>query len=283
MRLVIDSLIVVMLLAVLGGVVILHSNRKQDERDLTRTQQALSALHAQTAYQSTVQSAMAGHEQVLVYIDPAWFGDDTPVNALAGGDRPWLDLAPPGDLNDHPPDPIILDGQQAAFWYNPTLGVFRARVQPQLSEAKTLELYNKVNTSALLSFDPAASPDRRPMAHVPGQPPSRQYASLAAGWDNAAPAPAAERTPGSPAQVDVPQEPAALPTEASAPASVPAEPARPRLGDPVPQRPAVIHELGTNEEPEVDEQAPWREESPAIEESPYPETPEPPGRPTLRR
>jgi len=224
MRLVIDSLIVIMLLAVLGGVVILHKNRKQGERELAQTQQALSALHAQTAYQSTVKSAMAGHEQVLVYIEPAWFGEQMPENQLVRGDRPWLDLAPPGDVGEHPPDPIILNDQQAAFWYNPTLGVFRARVEPQLSEAKTLELYNQVNTCQLLAFDVVPSADRRPMAHVPDQAPSRHYASLAAGWDSAAPEAATE-------------------TQADAPAPQPA-PAE------ATGRPAVIHEVGPATLPE---------------------------------
>lgn len=266
MRLVIDSLIVIMLLAVLGGVVMLHQSRKQGERDLAQTQQALSALHAQTAYQSTVKSAMAGHEQVLVYIEPAWFGEQLPKNQLISGDRPWLDLAPPGDLGEHPPDPIILDDQQAAFWYNPTLGVFRARVEPQLSEAKTLELYNQVNTCQLLAFDAVPSPDRRPMAHVPDQTPSRHYASLAAGWDSAAPqAPLAPAT-----QPDAPgQQPAA--TEET-------------------PRPVVIHEVGPADLPEdpVDQRyittPDLYDNSPVDDAAADPQPPaQPTPRPTLRR
>lgn len=276
MRLVIDSLIVVMLLAVVGGLLVLHSQRKQAERELAQTQQALSALHAQTAYHASVKSALAGHEQVLVYIEPTWFGDGLPSNQLVSGDRPWLDLAPPGDMSDHPPDPIILNDQQAAFWYNPTLGVFRARVQPQLSEGQTLELYNQVNTSALLAFEQAPSPDRRPMAHAPGQTPSRQYASLAAGWDSAAPAVEAElHAPAAPIEAEVVAEHAA-PVAAIKPLE-PTTPTRPRLGDPVsvPPQPAVIHEVASVDETPGKPGNDRAKESPAVDDSPYPETPEP--------
>ncbi|MEM1355510.1 MAG: hypothetical protein AAGC44_09620 [Planctomycetota bacterium] len=266
MRLVIDSLIVVMLLVVLGGVVVLHTHRERDKQDLAQTQQALSALHAQTAYQSTVKSAIAGHEQVLVYIEPVWFGEQLPVNQLVEGDRPWLDLAPPGDLNDHPPDPIVLDDQQAAFWYNPTTGVFRARVAPQLSEGRTLELYNQVNNCELLGFEQTPSPDRRPMAHRPDQTPSRQYASFAAGWDNAAPSveqPVISTVQPGPDEV--------RPAEQGSPQ------VRPRLGDPVPTepKPRVIHDLNSAMPAENNNDTGLYDPNQPGSQSPYAETAEP--------
>jgi hypothetical protein len=178
-----------------------------------------------------------------------------PVNLLASADRPWIDLAPPGDLSSHPPDPLILDDQQASFWYNPTLDVFRARVAPQLSEAKTLELYNQVNGTALLAFEEAPDPSRRPMAHVPGQPPSRQYASLAGGWDDDAeleqpPAPTASAVE---TDTDVTIEPHAMPATvheaiddeadddgaASQDEALPLDPASPQHADDAPSRPTL--------------------------------------------
>lgn len=225
MRLVIDSLIALMLVAVLGGVLVMHSRSKQADREMADTQKALAALHERTAYQASVRSALAGRQEVMVQIDPAWFGEQMPVNLLASADRPWIDLAPPGDLGDHPPDPLIYNQQQAAFWYNPTLNVFRARVEPGLSEAQTLERYNQVNGTSLLAFDEAPDPSRRPMAHVPGQPPSRQYASLAGGWDETAQLHALQQD-----EIQAPAQDLAVPM---APAPSPAVEAVDRPSEPV--------------------------------------------------
>lgn len=286
MRLVIDSLIALMLVAVLGGVLVMHSRSKQADRAMADTQQALAALHERTAYQTSVQSALAGHQQVMVQIDPAWFGEKMPVNLLASADRPWIDLAPPGDLSDHPPDPLIYNQQQAAFWYNPTLNVFRARVEPGLSEAQTLERYNQVNGTSLMAFDEAPDPSRRPMAHVPGQPPSRQYASLAGGWDETAQLHALQQDEIQAPTADSATDPAQDPTVPAQPAPVPTVEAVDQPGQPM-----VIHEVvndpaPTQHEP-IDSDDPAASPAVAPPSTPAPSEPAPdpdaPARPTLTK
>ena len=84
------------------------------------------------------------------YISPEWFvADGLPMNATVPGRHPWLDVAPPDDHSDHPPDPVITWEGQAGIWYNPNRGVFRARVMPQWSETATLHLYNLLNDTEL--------------------------------------------------------------------------------------------------------------------------------------
>jgi len=194
MRIMIDSLIGLMLVAVVVAVVMLHHERRAGERSVAEVQNALQRLHDQAAYHSALQSAMAGHDTLLVHMHEAWFGEDLPTNELVSDDRPWLDLAPPGDLGVHPPDPIATGSKQAGFWYNPTTGVFRARVSPVGSEAETLALYNRVNGTSLEAFEQIPDPARRPVAHEPGTTPARQYASMAnLTWSEPEP-PAAEKT-----------------------------------------------------------------------------------------
>jgi prepilin-type N-terminal cleavage/methylation domain-containing protein len=53
----------------------------------------------------------------------------------------------------HPTDKVLKAGAGGAFWYNPTEGVFRARVTDQGSTAKTLEIYNRVNESSEVESD----------------------------------------------------------------------------------------------------------------------------------
>ncbi|MFN3167465.1 MAG: hypothetical protein ACE37H_10425 [Phycisphaeraceae bacterium] len=194
MRIMIDSLIGLMLVAVVVAVVMLHHERRAGEQSVAEVQNALQRLHDQAAYHSALQSAMAGQETLLVHMHDAWFGQDVPVNELVSEDRPWIDLAPPGDAGVHPPDPIATDPKQAGFWYNPTTGVFRARVAPAGSEAETLALYNRVNGTSLEAFEQIPDPARRPIAHEPGTTPARQYASMAnLTWSEPDP-PAAEKT-----------------------------------------------------------------------------------------
>ena len=73
-------------------------------------------------------------------ISPLWFDRDVPFNSLVSGRQPWIDVAPPGDMTDNPPDPVIQKAEQAGFWYNPNRGIIRARVIPQFTEVDTLNL-----------------------------------------------------------------------------------------------------------------------------------------------
>lgn len=179
MRIVIDIMIGLMLIAVVAGGLYLYNSNTHGEEQAQTVRAALQRLQKQAAYHTTVQSAVAGQEVLLVHLHREWFGEDVPTNVLLDGDRPWIDLAPPGDLGAHPPDPIISNENQAGFWYNPTTGTFRARVSPAASEALTLALYNEVNGTALPEFDTIPDTTRQPMAHVLGQTPARQYASMA--------------------------------------------------------------------------------------------------------
>ncbi|HEX7008380.1 MAG TPA: hypothetical protein VF184_00265 [Phycisphaeraceae bacterium] len=162
MRLLIDSLIAMMLLGILAAVLLYHRERTQDLEQIRRTHQALAQLQEQALYRSALGEEVVERSPIgfPLRIEPAWFSNKLPRNALVSGDRPWLDIAPPGDMSDQPPDPVILGPDQAAFWYNPNRGIFRARVMPQVSEQSTLELYNQANNTAMPSLPPAAQQRR---------------------------------------------------------------------------------------------------------------------------
>jgi hypothetical protein len=48
----------------------------------------------------------------------------------------------------HPVWKVLKSGAPAAYWYNPTNGVVRARVGSVGTADETLEFYNEVNDSA---------------------------------------------------------------------------------------------------------------------------------------
>lgn len=162
MRLVIDSLIALMLVGILATVVVYYRHGRTRVTDVTRVHAALAELHEQAAFRAAlgvVERSDAGFPQ---RVSPDWFDGLIPVNSLVAGTHPWIDVAPPGDQSDQPPDPVIRRPEQAGFWYNPVRGIFRARVMPEDTDALTLEVYNRANGTSLSTL-PYNNPDRAPI------------------------------------------------------------------------------------------------------------------------
>jgi len=149
MRLMIDTLIALMLAAILGGLVWHHRAQARDVSQMQTVHRALARLSEAIVYHGALIAKDDGQAGFPKTIAPAWFGEQLPVNVIVPGRQPWIDVAPTGDHGDHPPDPVITRGDQAGFWYNPNRGIIRARVIAQFSQRETLELYNTLNGTAL--------------------------------------------------------------------------------------------------------------------------------------
>ncbi len=162
MRLVFDVLILLMLAALLGAVVWVQHERHTEQQRIARVHDALAALSEGMRYEAAMRQAIDGVDGFPRAISPRWFPSGLPTNHLLPAEHPWIDVAPEGDRAEHPPDPIVDSAMQAGFWYNPSRGIFRARVPAQLSEAASIDLYNKVNHTDL-----DAAPDRDEMARRP--------------------------------------------------------------------------------------------------------------------
>lgn len=91
-------------------------------------------------------------------VDPAWFGDDPPLNAFIPPGRPWVEVA--SEEEDTLTDPPIRQSvtrDLAMYWYNPATGVVRARVGPMISDRRAVDVYNRINgTSVSTLFDARA-------------------------------------------------------------------------------------------------------------------------------
>lgn len=172
MRLLIDLLIVLMLAVGGYGGWWYYSRQQQQEDLIVQAHEALALLHEQTRY----HRALGRAEQAMGLDEPPvishqWFGPSLPINPLARRDdpriHPWLDIAPDDDETPHPPDPVLTSLDQAQFWFNPRLGIFRARVREQESGRATLDLYNRVNGTRLTRLDAFADDDPRYLARRP--------------------------------------------------------------------------------------------------------------------
>ncbi|NJL32508.1 MAG: hypothetical protein HC898_13330 [Phycisphaerales bacterium] len=162
MRLIIDTLIAAMLVGILAGILLHYRAEAREVEHWRVVQLSLSRLHEVMQYHKALEEAKSGEVNSPIMVTPLWFEGSLPENPLVPGRQPWMDIAPGKDQGLHPPDPVIRAPHQAAFWYNPEKGVFRARVVPQFTDEATLDLYNKINGSPLYALPAGVDPQRAP-------------------------------------------------------------------------------------------------------------------------
>ncbi len=189
-RLLVDSLIALLSVAVLVSVLLYHRERNRWAQEYKSVHNSLAQLYEQATYRGVLEVRDQPTPGFPRYVSPEWFvADGLPMNATVPGRNPWLDVAPPDDFSDHPPDPVISWEGQAGIWYNPNRGVFRARVMPQWSEAATLHLYNLLNDTELTHLEVSNTHVRQPK-------PLMTTILVKADRDLSVPTDASEDTPG---------------------------------------------------------------------------------------
>lgn len=190
MRRVVDIFVILAVVAVVVFVVQSRRSASVPETAASDVQQSLAQLYERAAYYGALNNSIQSTGTVWpVAMMPEWFGDSLPANAMLPGvvsdashrviasPRPWIDVAPPGDMATHPPDPVAVRRDQAQFWYNPNIGAFRARVPAHLGEAQALSLYNQLNGVQVAELHRDTDPARVPLAYTPGTTPSATLAS----------------------------------------------------------------------------------------------------------
>lgn len=158
MRLLIDSLIALILVTILGAVLVHY---RQEQAEILRRQlvhQALSEMQEEAILHGAMEVTQTNEARFPADVLEKWFDNGVPRNVFAPAGSPWLDVAPPDDRGDQPPDPVIHDKSQAGFWYNPSRGIFRARVAAQFTEQATLDLYNQLNSTSLRAMPKPGQP-----------------------------------------------------------------------------------------------------------------------------
>ena len=159
-RIVLDILLI-LALGVLAAIVFdrkaIEANRDRAV-DVTRT--SVRAMQAMLDLQVALGRSSLEDAVYPAKIDPSWFGERRPTNELVGDSQRWLDIAPLAERSLRHPRDITVDGGGAMFWYNPALGVVRARVPRTLSDAEAIALYNAVNGAEVLELLPLVAVDQ---------------------------------------------------------------------------------------------------------------------------
>ncbi|GAB5496477.1 MAG: hypothetical protein Phyf2KO_15570 [Phycisphaerales bacterium] len=155
LRRLVDLICVLVICAIAYGAVWMskRGDRHADQVEATRA----SVVQIQNELVLRSQSGRAalnprGWSETIV---PAWFGGELPANLLLDDDRPWMEIASVEQAEFEHPRPLFdVSGQDASFWYNPALGIVRARVPMLSTDAKTLDAYNTINGVNLGSISP---------------------------------------------------------------------------------------------------------------------------------
>lgn len=147
---------------------------------INETRSALARLNREIGLRSGTGSAELNPRGWPVRIDPEWFLGSAPRNLLLSSDHPWMEIAPPADaLLEHPRKRIAIDHSTASFWYNPANGIVRARTPAGVSDKRTTEVYNLVNSSSLSSIFGDLGIPGQPVLAVGGQEETPEQTALA--------------------------------------------------------------------------------------------------------
>ena len=153
MRLILDSLMAVVLAALLAGILIHQQHEQQYQRDVETVRANVRLIQQQVMLQAALERVPRNEYGFPITIDPEWFGDMVPRNPLLGPGHPWMEIAGADESRlVHPAIRIADKTSVAGFWYNPITGVVRARVPHEVSDQRALELYNFVNGCNLPSL-----------------------------------------------------------------------------------------------------------------------------------
>ena len=153
MRLLIDSLVALMLAGVLAAVIYHQRETTQQEHDVSATIDNLRRLQQQVVLEATLERVDLNDLGYPRTIDPVWFMVGVPENLLVPPGRPWLEVVGADQRFSLHPASIVSDADHVAgFWYNPFLGIVRARVPASLADAAAIELYNLVNATEVTSL-----------------------------------------------------------------------------------------------------------------------------------
>jgi hypothetical protein len=208
MRYVRDILLLIVLIGVAYGVSSYKRMQREESDSIEATANETRRLESEIQYRAATKAVMLNPRGFPTTVDPKWFDQRVPENALLTDDRPWLEVAPPEQAGlMHPPVRMTVNKQIASFWYNPYQGVVRARVPVNVSDEAATALYNRVNETSLASI----------FWIEPVQPtlkPTEQQALAQAGEKNPEPngksgAPSSSTpsiSPSQPAQAQVPDD-----------------------------------------------------------------------------
>lgn len=148
----------ILLMALAAAGYTLHERQSQASREeaVAATERSLAVIRSEVKRRVGLGDGPFSPAGWPAKVNEAWFGDRVLNNVLLPG-IPGLcvEVATEEEaMLTHPPKTFVGDHESSAYWYNPYLGIVRARVPYQRTDGETLALYNDVNDCELTSLFP---------------------------------------------------------------------------------------------------------------------------------
>jgi len=153
MRWFLDAIGLILVMALLGGILWYKKDVREREAMIIEACVARNRLELEIRYRAATRSGELNARGWPITIDAKWFEGHPPRNHLIEASSPWVEVAPADQAGlQHPPVRMAVDESLAGYWYNPYLGVLRARVPVMVSDQEAVDLYNRLNNSQLYSI-----------------------------------------------------------------------------------------------------------------------------------
>ncbi|MCB9838442.1 MAG: hypothetical protein H6813_03810 [Phycisphaeraceae bacterium] len=180
-----DITLVVLIASVLIGGVMWSRAERREVSAIEGTRSALSQLEREIRLRSGTGNAELNARGWPVRVEASWFQGEAPRNLLLSDDHPWMEIAPPADaMLEHPRTRIAIDRSTASFWYNPANGIIRARTPAGVSDKRTTEVYNEVNSTSLSSIFGDMGVPGQPILAIGGREEPREQTALVGELDD---------------------------------------------------------------------------------------------------
>lgn len=118
----------------------------EDENVVSRSRQARIRLLQEIRLRSALDDAPVTESGWTTEVSRHWFGSPPAPPWWFEHEFEWLEVASDAEaMMQDPPNRTLRSSTDAVWWYNPTLGVLRARVPRQSDQLSSYELYARVN------------------------------------------------------------------------------------------------------------------------------------------
>ena len=118
----------------------------RDDAVVAQSRDARTRLLQEIRLRSALDGAVVTDSGWTIEVSEDWFRSPPAPPWWGREDFEWLEVAASDEmLMLDPPNRTLRRPGDAVWWYNPTLGVLRARVPPQSDHQLTFEFYTRVN------------------------------------------------------------------------------------------------------------------------------------------
>ncbi len=144
----------------LGGYMAWQSYRHQaigeGERQCT---QSLARIRQEVKARAALEGSELSPRGWPMTLQSDWFGAENPTNPLVPIGKEWVEIASVSEaMLTNPPVRCDMTRTLSGLWYNPYIGVVRARVPFLDTEYDTIQLYNRLNRSNITALNVAPEP-----------------------------------------------------------------------------------------------------------------------------